>query len=398
VDGLSPHSFSPDNPLTVYFAMDSFLGLFCESGSEWSFGGAEMQMYYLASGFAKISGVRVRLLTNRRDYISIYPDITVQHIKLPYYGDIVERLEKKHVPALLVWIAKKFIGRFDGRRRRKLLEDHRGNGVLLMSSLENPDIVHAAKRQGIKTVYRISGDALVDGTYAPDTLARTVVDQLLELSDAVVVQSKYQRHAYKENYGKDSTIILSGFPWSDPPKVPRKRQVLWVGRCVAVKRPWLLLELANRLPDAQFAFIAPPPDDGLYQEMEREVGELDNVTLIPGVPRAEISRYYAESAVVVNTSFTEGLPNTLIEACAAQTPYVTYSLDIRGLMSKEGIGDCAEGDMDFFAHLTRQYLDSDERRAEVGKKAFDYAHETWSLEVAVKRYLGLFDQLCNIKR
>jgi len=385
---------SQERILTVYFALERFIGLFCESGTKWNYGGAEMQMYYLARSFAALPGVQVVLLTSKPDLTSIYPGISIRQIKkYPRTGNIIGRLRQKHVPGPIVWLAEKYIERSNMRRRHNLFEEHTGRSVMLISSFERTDVVRAASLHGIKVVYRVSGDSLVDGTYAPEVITRIRTDQLFDLSDAVVVQSEYQQRAFQENYNRDATIIASGFSWSDPLQGPRKKQVLWVGRCVAIKRPWLLLALAHRLPQADFAFIAPPPDDELFLEMEREACKLDNVTLIPGVARSEITRYYAESAVVVNTSFSEGMPNTLIEACAAETPYVSYSLDIGGLLGEEGIGDCAQGDMERFVELVDQYLDSDERRAEVGKKAYEYARRTWNIQTATDSYIELFSEL-----
>ncbi len=388
-------AFSQETPLTVYFALESFLGLFCEKGTNWGYGGAEMQMYYLARNFAARPHIRVVLLTAFRGYTSIYPNITIKRLKFPYYGGFLEKFGH-HFPNWIVSLIRFGLKAFSHERRKKLFSDHEGKGILLMSSLENIDLVQAARRHGIKTIYRISGDALVDGTYSKETLARTIVDQLLDLSDRVVVQSEYQRDVYYQNYGRDSLIIPSGFFWgsqTEQTRISRKQQVLWVGRCVAVKRPWLLLELARRIPEAHFAFVAPAPDEGIYQEMKREASELANVTLIPGVPRDEIQAYYAESSVVVNTSFTEGLPNTLIEACAAQTPYVSLRVDARGVLGEDGIGDCAQNDMASFTKMVQLYLTSEEKRAAIGKKAYDYARETWDIARASECYMQLFATL-----
>lgn len=397
-----PEDPSSAGSLTVYFALERFLGLFCGEGAQWNYGGAEMQMYYLARSFAALPATRVVLLTTQAGYTSIYPGITIQQIKKPpHTGNIIVRMRQKHVPAPLVWAAEKLIKRANRVRRRKLFEDRSEQSVLLLSSFEKLEIVEAAHIKGLKLVYRISGDSLVDGSYAPETFTRTYIDHLLDLSDAVVVQSEHQQHTFAKNYGRDSTVIASSFAWEDLPSAPaaRKKQVLWIGRCVAIKRPWLVLELAHRLPQAHFVLIAPPaPDDELYQEIEREAQDLENVTLIPGLARNEILQCYLESSVVINTSFSEGMPNTLIEACATETPYVSYRLDINGLLGEGGIGDCAHEDFESFVDLVSQYLDSDEKRAEAGRKASEYARNTWSIQTATEAYIKLFEELQPVER
>jgi glycosyltransferase involved in cell wall biosynthesis len=109
---------------------------------------------------------------------------------------------------------------------------------------------------------------------------------------------------------------------------------LWVSRCVTMKRPDLLLDLAEAMPGRSFEMICPPQDRELYERVAARAAALPNVRLIESVPYSQVQRHYDRARVFVNTSEWEGWPNSFIQAGLGRAALLSLAVnpdDIFGL-------------------------------------------------------------------
>jgi glycosyltransferase involved in cell wall biosynthesis len=106
-----------------------------------------------------------------------------------------------------------------------------------------------------------------------------------------------------------------------------------------LKRAELLLTLADRLPGMTFHMVggalALAPE--YFAEMKRKAAALPNVQFHGVVPYHEIGKFFERARVLVNTSETEGFPNTFLQAWSHGAPVVTF-LDPNELIAREGLG------------------------------------------------------------
>ena len=92
----------------------------------------------------------------------------------------------------------------------------------------------------------------------------------------------------------------------------------------------------------------------------REVGERlrrdlpKNVTLERHVPLDEIESRFATSTVLINTSDSEGFPNTFLQAAKFATPILSLNVDPDGMLSRKGCGELA-GTVDRLVELIPEY-------------------------------------------
>lgn len=380
---------SYQEPVTVYFALETFLGLFTEQESYWSYGGAEMQMYYLARGFAKTPGVSVVLLTKNKVPKIVHPNIKIVRFRMPYLGDPSVKHRYLKLP-ILKQLSTLYLRFVNAKRREKIFIDHEGKAVFLMSQLENEDLIKTAQKRGVQTVYRVNGDSLVDSSMVMSSPSVQRVHRIMNMVDALVVQSDYQKEQTIKNLGLNSVVIGSSYITPERNNRGRKKQVLWVGRCVPIKQPWIFVSLAKRIPECTFIMVAPPDVPLLYEQLEREGAFLSNFEIIPGMKHDELLALYKESSVVASTSFSEGMPNTLIEASFASVPFVSFQLALGGLLEAEGIGRYAEGDMDKFEQVVRTYLFNDCERESTGNRAYSFASRRWDSKIVAAQYVELF--------
>ncbi len=101
-----------------------------------------------------------------------------------------------------------------------------------------------------------------------------------------------------------------------------------IGRLVAIKNHRLLLdafiEIRKRVPDAHLAILGDGPLEMDLKRHAAENGAGRNVSMIPGSP--EVPRFLRALDVFTLTSDSEGLPLTLLEACASSLPVAATSV------------------------------------------------------------------------
>ena len=142
-----------------------------------------------------------------------------------------------------------------------------------------------------KVIFRLSSDRNLDlqwyeQAYGP-RFAKLYI--MASADPAIVCQTEKQSSLLKSRLGLPGRVIPNGFPLRQDIDVRQKSIILWVSRCLPLKRPHLFLDLAERLPGESFVMIMPQNESGniemnqQIQSLTAEVKErafgLRNVTL-----------------------------------------------------------------------------------------------------------------------
>ena len=98
--------------------------------------------------------------------------------------------------------------------------------------------------------------------------------------------------------------------------------LLAVGHLVPVKAQELAVAAMTQLPDAQLLIAGNGPNRSMLEQLARELGLLDRVTLLGAVPHAQLRDYYGAADALVLPSEREGWANVLLEAMACGTPVI----------------------------------------------------------------------------
>lgn len=163
----------------------------------------------------------------------------------------------------------------------------------------------------------------------------------------VIVQTQTQREMVRDNFGVDALVVP--MPCPDIPEgasIGRERRdsdrILWVGRVCRVKRPHLILDLAERRPDLQFDIVGPVYRDSYARNVHRRGKALANVVFHGGVSIEKMPPFYLCARCLCCTSEIEGFPNTFLEAWRSHLPVVsTYDPD--GVIKRYELGFFEEG-------------------------------------------------------
>lgn len=217
----------------------------------------------------------------------------------------------------------------------------------------------------------------------------------LRQASAVLVQTARQQELMRRYYGVESSIAgLAIQPGrSERGFCERDIGALWVGNIRAVKRPDVLLSVANLLPPISFHMIggSVPRGEQFFETVKAQAASCSNVTFHGAVPFRDVGPVYGRARVFVNTSDVEGFPNTYLQAWASGTPVVAF-FDPDGVIAREGLG-AAVRNADEMRDAVR-HLSSDESAWNAASaRCLAFIERRYSEDEVLQPYLSSFRKL-----
>jgi glycosyltransferase involved in cell wall biosynthesis len=169
---------------------------------------------------------------------------------------------------------------------------------------------------------------------------RLIYEYGLRRADVIAAQSRQQMELLARNYGLASVPVDMVVEIPDRlPAGERDIDVLWVNNLRDFKRPDWVLDIARALPDVRFCMIggAVPGNEGLAAGIAQEAEGIENLQVLGAVPYHEVNEYFGRARLFLNTSSSEGFPNSYLQAWARGTPVVAC-FDPDRLIEREGMG------------------------------------------------------------
>lgn len=330
-------------------------------------GGAELQLYTLSTALAAGGGFEVSLVSDDcgqldgevREGVNLYGVPTVPGSLFPFSA-ILKALRLRAV-----------LGRIDF-----------DVCVLRAWNPFNWMTASFCRAGGKKLIYMTGhdDDLLRDGT--PSWLARgpkafiqwKLFASSLEKVDLVVVQSREQEKTCQEGLGKPCVIRPSAHRGGgEPHEGGPEGDLLWMARCERWKDPEAFIRMAREMPRRKCVMVCPPAADGpFFRAVREEARGVTNLRFIESLPYRKTHEYFRRGALFVNTSRSEGFPNTFVQAARAGTPILSLRIDPDGFLEREGIGRCAGGDFEALLRLAGEMLLDEERWRLMSTRAVKY--------------------------
>lgn len=230
-----------------------------------------------------------------------------------------------------------------------------------------------------------------------NTAYKSLYLRSLSKADAVISQTEYQKRKLASNFGIDSEIVPNGYPLVKSSSEGGD-YFLWVGRAQkSQKRPDLFLEVASNLPDISFVMIvAPGQYKGYFNELKHKASKITNLRFEGFVPPDEIHGYYEEAIALINTSQSEGFPNTFLEAWRFGTPVISLRIDLGGILETEDIG-LYSGSVSTLCNDIIQMRDNPDLVSRMGVNATRYIEENHSMDSVIHDLESVIHRLidCN---
>ena len=337
------------------------------------FGGAEVDLYLLAGTLAKDEKFEVSFI------VADYGQKKFEKIK---NVNIIKSLDFKQNPltsAIKIWNALKT-----------------ANADIYMiktASMGMSLVAFFCKFKNKIFIYRTASQRECDGTYLKQNrIAGKLFSFSLRKTTQIVTQNQNDRKNLKKTIGIESIVIPNAHHLPRLENLKRDT-ILWVGRSAKVKRPDLFIELAEKLPNEKFVMICQhATGDSSYGQLIEKTEKIDNLEFIKHVPFKQVDDFFLKAKVFVNTSDSEGFPNTFIQACKCATPILSLRVNPDNFISDFNCGICANGNWNGFLQQLKELL-LPEKQLEYGRNARKYAEQKHDIKKTAEIYKKLFSDL-----
>lgn len=266
-----------------------------------------------------------------------------------------------------------------------------------------PVIFALTKLLGGRFVYMVACDAEVDGTHS--VLRGAVTQRLfkwtLKYSDVVIAQNTFQYEQIVARIGRKPITLRNGFiltPYK--PNVDRTK-VLWVGRNDWQKRPELMIDIMRELQWIDFVMVCNPAMDdrsASFMAVREAASALSNCTFIELLDFAAMNELYADTRVLVNTSVSEGFPNTYIQAAMQSVPIVSLEANPDDILHRYAMGYCTYGDIEALKQRLVEFCANDDLTTTMGRNGHEYVAKNHDITKQAQQFISLlFPELAGSK-
>lgn len=270
------------------------------------------------------------------------------------------------------------------------------------------EVVASAKSKKTKSMIVLESNSELDENYTKDSEFVSKYGEIgsvcyfaISEADQIVAQTDYQLELLNERFQRTGPVI------SNPIDVDRwerlsksnndlmesqlpNRYVLWIGRSDRFhKRPHLLLQVANSLPEVQFLMILNPNDPEVDQEIRGQCPI--NIEIITQVPFREMPILFSRADIFMSTGSLdfEGAPNVFQQASASGIPIA--SLDVgHEWVDESNCGFIADGDMDSLKQTLSKWWNNPEEANRIGKNGLEYVRAECSPAEKVTQLIESF--------
>ena len=221
----------------------------------------------------------------------------------------------------------------------------------------------------------------------------------LRHAHAVTAQTQEQLTMLHTRLGRQGVLLPN--VWSVPDEVQAHNgepRALWVGRIEGVKRPQMLLDVAQRLQDISFVMAGGRGRlrGDRFDAVQTRARQIPNVVFRGFVPPSDLDAEYAAASVLVSTSEIEGFPNTFLQAWGHARPVVsTYDPD--QVLCRERVGFHCQSVEDVAGAVERLCRDRAEAAA-MGARGRAYVQTHHSPEVVIPRLERILYDALQAKR
>jgi glycosyltransferase involved in cell wall biosynthesis len=219
------------------------------------------------------------------------------------------------------------------------------------------------------------------GGYLKDTVRKM---------DAVYCQAKHNISKTREIYNLQTDPGFLPNPVEVSNTKPEKADepmVCFLGRFDGEKRPELFFELARRFPHVRFIAMGKAHDEQRDQELRKLYNRIPNLEMPGFVEGLEKEQLLERCWVLVNTSVSEGLPVSFLEAAAHRCAILSFH-NPDGFASRFGY-HASDGNLD----QGLEFILEGERWRERGQKGYNYVAEVHEKEKVADMHISAYEAI-----
>jgi len=248
------------------------------------------------------------------------------------------------------------------------------------------------KRYKRKFVFRVAHDTdcIPGEELIPYKRDKMIYQYGLRNADLVVAQSQQQQELLRQYYGIDAPELNMVVELPEGEASARDVDVLWVNNYRPFKRPERVPEIARQLPGVNFMMIGGPcpGHERLFEDVKRASERLPNLNVMGFVPYHDVNALYGRARVFLNTSDSEGFPNSFLQAWVRGVPVISF-FDPDNIIEREQLGAAPRDVPEMLAAIEGLLGAEDAQR--MSDHVREFALNRYSPGAVARRYLELFE-------
>jgi glycosyltransferase involved in cell wall biosynthesis len=235
-----------------------------------------------------------------------------------------------------------------------------------------------------------------DETITPQAIR--LIEQTSLRCDYLFSNSAFVKQSLAKNYGLPSEVVPTGVDtefftpnWERPAN--SRPRVLFVGALRMFKGPQVVLDAAQRYPQADFVIVG---DGVMAQQLRDRARGLANVAMPGLLGRETLREEYRTADIFLFPSRWEGSPRVLMEAAASGLPVIARKdYEPESVINGE-TGFLAGTDDELMTHLA-QLLANPGLRRQLGQSGRTHmARFSW--DVVARQWEAIFTRLAQVQR
>jgi glycosyltransferase involved in cell wall biosynthesis len=221
---------------------------------------------------------------------------------------------------------------------------------------------------------------------------RWIYEYGLRNVDCILVQNIEQARLCRDNFNRESVLVPNCYQPPMSRSLSDAREILWVSTVRRLKRPELFLDLAEALPQHKFKMVGGPGAGAgewhLFEAINARAKTVKNVEFLGFVPPSKIDTHFDSAALFVNTSESEGFPNTFLQSWAHEIPTVSF-VDCGARVDGRPVGRTVQS-MEEMIGVVTALMSDEETRAKEGEVCRGFVERYHSLERILDLYETVF--------
>lgn len=211
-------------------------------------------------------------------------------------------------------------------------------------------------------------------------LEKAIFNYGIKSSDFIVGQAQYQDDMLLKNFKRNCDIIIPNFHPTHEyigEKGMEKINVIWIANFKKQKQPELFLALAESMKkqeNVNFIMAGRLNDSS----MAKAINSTSNLEYLGELAIEQVLSLMKESHIFINTSSSEGFPNTFIQAWLNKMVVVSLTVNPDDVLTNHDIGYVA-GNFQNMKETTQELIAHPELILAKGEASYDYAIKNHSL-------------------
>jgi len=338
-----------------------------------STGGAEIQVHYLANAFLKMGWqVEVVCAGVGHEKEILESEYLNENIKYFYY-------KKRTIRSLEFWDVLKVLKKTQSHYYYQRTDFAITAATYWYTKSNKKKMIYALANDGDahKNKYSLYFKDYVYTSLLKKWIRKIdffLLDKMVEWAKKnvplVVCQNQSQLKDYKNNFGTQGIIIPNSFELKEAIHEEKQNVILWVGNNNPLKQPQIFVEIAKRFGmyrDWHFVML------GSAREAISMSNLPHNMSVLGEVSYSEANKWFSRASVFINTSSSEGMPNTFIQSWYFNVLVFSLSVNPNHIFDEINAGFCFDNDIEKMCEALVSYIEGKDAETQLinGKQYFN---------------------------